>query len=345
MSKFTTEVRFICEAEAGYTDSAGFDHIDEILTLSAPKIFSFKFPIFDEDYRLPLEKKILKHYYTREICEETYGLWKLRLDDRMNMLMPYVNKLYESALLEFNPFHDVDLTRKLDIENNGNNTSTTTDTLERSTEGEHSNTGTLDSDTTSTRNLRGTLDSETSGTNEVTGTSTDSTETSSTHTANGSTWDLYSDTPQGGIRGIQGAENDPALGTDAYLTNARHIIDGSTPTTSSESDSSGTSTSSGESSGTRNDVSTQTGTTGGTRDDTTTDTGSYSTTVNDERNGTKHDLINNVEDYLERVTGKTAGMSYSKMLMDFRETFLNIDKILIDSLDDLFFGLWDWGNV
>lgn len=345
MSKFTTEVRFICESEAGYDSSQGYSTIDDILNISAPKIFDFKFPIFDEDYRLPLEKKILKHFYTREICEETYGLWKLRLDDRMNMLMPYVNQLYESALLKFDPFHDVDLTRKLDIENTGDNNTTTVDTLDREEEGEHSNTGTLDSDTTTTRNLRGTLDSETSGTNDVTGTSSDNTETSTTHTANGSTWDLYSDTPQGGIRGIQGAEDDPALGTNAYLTNARHIIDGSTPTTSGSSDSYGSNTSSAESTGSRNDTTTQTGTTGGTRDDTSTDDGSYSRTLNDVRNGTKRDLLSSTEDYLERVTGKTAGVSYSRMLMEFRETFLNIDKILIDSLDDLFFGLWDWGNV
>lgn len=111
MSKYTTEVRFICEYEAGYDESKGFNDIENIVTLAAPKIFDFDFPIFDENYRLILEKRILKHFYTREICEETYGLWKLRLEDKLNLIMPYYNKMYESAHLPFDPFNDVDVKR------------------------------------------------------------------------------------------------------------------------------------------------------------------------------------------------------------------------------------------
>ena len=114
MSKYTTEVRYICEYEAGLEESEGYNSIDDIVTTAAPKIFSFQFPIFDENYRLPLEKKILKHFYTREISEETYGLWKLKLEDKMNLIMPYYNKLYESAELPFDPFNDTDITKKHD---------------------------------------------------------------------------------------------------------------------------------------------------------------------------------------------------------------------------------------
>ena len=63
MSKYTTEVRFICENAAGYNESQGFNNIESILTKSAPKIFNFDFPMFDETYRLPLEKKILRHFF------------------------------------------------------------------------------------------------------------------------------------------------------------------------------------------------------------------------------------------------------------------------------------------
>lgn len=112
MSKYTTELRYICETEAGLQESEGANNVDQILVQSAPKIFNFAFPIFDENYRLNLETKILKHYYTREIGEETYGLWKLRLNSRLNEIMPYYNKLYESELYQFNPFDDVDLTRE-----------------------------------------------------------------------------------------------------------------------------------------------------------------------------------------------------------------------------------------
>lgn len=114
MSKYTTELRFICEMESGLDESKGYNDVDTIVTAAAPKIFSFDFPIFDEAYRLPLEKKILKHYYTREISEETYGLWKLRLEDKMNLIMPYYNKLYDSDDLPFDPFNDTDITKEHD---------------------------------------------------------------------------------------------------------------------------------------------------------------------------------------------------------------------------------------
>ena len=175
MSKYTTEVRFICEFEAGYDESQGYQSVDEIVTKAAPKIFDFDFPIFDADYRLPLEKRILKHYYTREISEETYGLWKLRLEDKLNLIMPYYNKLYQSELLKYDPLKDVDVTR--------------------SHEGEDKGTTSQADNTTSNRTI-----------------------------TNGNTrWDLYSDTPQGGINGITGDEDSVANNT--YLTDARKITD------------------------------------------------------------------------------------------------------------------------
>lgn len=111
MSTYTTEVRFICETEYGLKESVGQTKVDEILTEVAPKIFDFDFPIFDENYRLVLEKNILRHFYTREIGAETVGLWKLWLEDKMNEIMPYFNKLYEMYVVKVNPLYNFDLTR------------------------------------------------------------------------------------------------------------------------------------------------------------------------------------------------------------------------------------------
>lgn len=109
MSKYTTTVRTICESSLNMSEPAGFDSVNDILKQSAPLVFNFTFPIWDEKYRLTLETKILKHYYMREIGAETVGLWKLWLDERLNLIMPYYNKLYETTILEFNPLYDVDL--------------------------------------------------------------------------------------------------------------------------------------------------------------------------------------------------------------------------------------------
>lgn len=73
-------------------------------------IFDFDYPLFDDDYRVVLETKILKHFYMDEIAFETPALFKFKLDDKLNLIMPYYNKLYESELLNFNPLENVDMT-------------------------------------------------------------------------------------------------------------------------------------------------------------------------------------------------------------------------------------------
>ena len=163
MSKYTTEVRFICEQKAGLEESVGFDQIDSVIAKSWDKIFTTKCSFFDEDYRSVLCAKILKHYYTREIGMETAGLWMLWMNRRMEEIMPYYNQLYRSAQLEFNPFHDVDYYR----------------------EGNRKNDGT----------------SNTSG--------------SSTNTQDNVTRDLYSETPQGALNGVE---------SETYLTDARKVM-------------------------------------------------------------------------------------------------------------------------
>lgn len=135
MSKYTTELRFICESEYGLKESAGGNKVAEILEAVAPKIFSFDFPIFDENYRLALEIKILRHFYTREIGSETYGLWKLRLEDKMNEIMPYLNKFYAMYVQEVNPLYNMNYTK----EHHG----------DRDKEDKYENTGATFSDNTS----------------------------------------------------------------------------------------------------------------------------------------------------------------------------------------------------
>lgn len=120
MSKYTTEVRFICETSAGLTESGGFNSVNDIIKKAIPNVFNFDFPIFDENYRNVLCTKILKHYYTREIGLETVGLWKLKLDTKLNEIMPYYNKMYESETFKYNPLYDTDYTREHTLSKNGN---------------------------------------------------------------------------------------------------------------------------------------------------------------------------------------------------------------------------------
>ena len=48
----------------------------------------------------------------------------------------------------------------------------------------------------------------------------------------------------------------------------------------------------------------------------------------------------NTDEYTEHHFGKQPGASFSKMLSEFRETFMNIDMMVIDNLSDLFMNVW-----
>lgn len=253
MSKYTTEVRFICENSAGLSESEGADNVDSVLDKCWNKIFNFDFPIFDENYRQVLCRKILKHYYTREIAHETVGRWKLALNAKLNEIMPYYNQLYKSELLEFNPFYDVDLTRSREGSGTSNKTSNNTET----------NSGT-------SKNV-----------------------SSGRGTSNTDTLNRFSDTPQNSMD-TQGIADSVPLTTVTKVN----------------------------------------------EDNTTTNESTDTLTRNDSKTGNGTENINSTDKYIETVKGKQGTENYSSLLKKFRETFLNIDMMIIEDCSDCFFTLW-----
>lgn len=177
MSKYTTEVRFICENLAGLDESVGASHVDDVLDACWDKIFN-DFELFEPEYKPVLCKKILKHYYTREIGFETAGMWMLKLNTKMAEIMPYYNQLYHSADLEFDPLHQIDYTKT--VNDARTKTGTTQDASNRTKTMSESDNGT-----------------------DI-GTTSDS----------GTKYDLFSDTPQGGLNGVN---------NETYLTTADKV--------------------------------------------------------------------------------------------------------------------------
>ena len=51
MSKYTTELRFICEEMSGLRESVGYYKVNEVIDKSRANIFSFDYPIFDTNYK------------------------------------------------------------------------------------------------------------------------------------------------------------------------------------------------------------------------------------------------------------------------------------------------------
>lgn len=64
------------------------------------------YPIFDENYRDTLNNNILYHYYENEIGFETAGLFKFYLNQKLNEIMPYYNKLYDNQNKILNSMFD-----------------------------------------------------------------------------------------------------------------------------------------------------------------------------------------------------------------------------------------------
>ena len=58
------------------------------------------------------------------------------------------------------------------------------------------------------------------------------------------------------------------------------------------------------------------------------------------RNDSGQHQTNTLENYTELIKGKMPGKSYMQMVQEFRETFLNIDKMIIDELADLFMMIY-----
>lgn len=103
MSKYTTELRFICESYNNLDTSVGLSRVKTVIDNALPKLFDFDFPIFDENYRKQLEHKIVRHFYLREIGFETVGVFKFYLENKLNEIMPYYNKIYNAYLLDIDP--------------------------------------------------------------------------------------------------------------------------------------------------------------------------------------------------------------------------------------------------
>lgn len=61
------------------------------------------YPIFSEEYRPVLNRKIINHFYFREIGQETPDRFNFMLARKLDEIMPYYNKLYMSEMISFDP--------------------------------------------------------------------------------------------------------------------------------------------------------------------------------------------------------------------------------------------------
>lgn len=233
MSRYTIELRYLIEGnyDLGLKD----------------------YPIFDESYREQLNNKIIQHYYFREIGFETEALFKNRLNQKMNEIMPYYNQIYESSKLKIDPLSTIDLEEVF--------------SRKSKTTGE--------------------------GTSSTSGTGNNTNNFNSTDTTDYGKISKFSDIAQ-----AQTTPNE--ILNDKYLTSAT-VDDGQ---------------------------------------DRNTNTGTNTSQTESTTSGTSTDERNLDEDTTLTRKGNNGNASESELLNMYRETFLNIDMMIIDDLDELFLGIW-----
>lgn len=101
MSKYTIMIKDIVN---NYSITSENKDIDSKLDVARTYLFDFDYPVIDEATKKRIEIAILKHYYMREIAFETVGIFKIKLNDRLNLIMPRYNALYNKQDLNLSPY-------------------------------------------------------------------------------------------------------------------------------------------------------------------------------------------------------------------------------------------------
>lgn len=131
MSKYTMTIRDIVNS---YLLDDNIIKIDDKLEETRQYIFDFDYPVLDDVTKKRIEIAILKHYYYREIAFETVGMFKIKLNDRLNLIMQRYNALYEKQDLNLSPYINSYLnehgnnSNNQNTDNNSENWQTTSDT-------------------------------------------------------------------------------------------------------------------------------------------------------------------------------------------------------------------------
>lgn len=245
-----------------------------VIPVAAKSIFDFDYELFDETYKNIFESKIIKHYYFRNICTDSYDKWKLWLNSKLNEIMPYYNQLYRSATLELNPLYNF----VIDVEHKDSGG----DTLESLTKSNKDG---------SIGETKQNQKSESKNGEDVTNTNTTN-----------KNINKYNDTPQGRLDDIESGK---------YLTEATIVNDTNTGTNTIKY-------------GSKNDIEYKEVTTGKNVENEVTN---------------KNDKLVTDRQYTEKVMGRKDA-SGADLLLKFRETFLNIDMMIIEELNELFESIY-----
>lgn len=316
---------------------------------AAPYIFDFNYPFYDESKREQFQEDFLRHFYFREIGQETYARFSLQLQDKFVTKMDLYNKLFKANEKEFDIFvndivEETTTREHADTRNNTDSTETTNTGKNNQT-----NSQTVKGETTGseTRNGKTSNESSTSNTVNREGSSNNKKDGTTSQTVNGS------ETAEGS-RNENGQESDlpqgnlAAFNDDSYMSHAtkgssttndtrtkKDTTEGTTSdtengSTTEKTTESGSVTDSGTSADTTETQGKSSSTTEGTVTGTTEATGSI--------NATRKEIYNG-NDSGKRIVKGTHG-NQAEMLKAYYESVRNIKEQFYDECEDLFMLIW-----
>lgn len=320
MARYTMNLSEVCEVMTGLnfndmTETNPFDRIDTIADAAAPILVSDRYDLLDNgDDKNSFLRMLFEHYWEYEVCALTPSDFILRLNRKLNEIAPLFNQRYESMKMEFPVFQDVNVWTDGQIDRESH----TTDTLD--TNIKHSDEDTF----TDKRKERGSSDTGYGRANII---------------PKDTKWDYNNDTPQGSISGISDGD---------YLTNYSKHTDEVENKTVKLDPWSGTDVTGGTYEGNGVNFPANAGNNGGEIGGTETFTGfttdneaktkyghNIKTTGNPKSDSTSQDVSGS------HTYGKnSAGMTYARMIEEYRHAMINVFKEMIDELHELFFIIY-----
>lgn len=101
------------------------EKIKNLAKYSRATIFDFDYPLSSNVNKEDFETKILNHFITRRIGFETFTIFQIELDTKLNEIMPKYNKMFD-ALKNWDIFNDGEKTTRDGTDNRNVDTSSDT---------------------------------------------------------------------------------------------------------------------------------------------------------------------------------------------------------------------------
>lgn len=290
------------------------------------------YPIWSEQYRQSLNKKILDHYMFREIGFETPQMFNFYINRTLNEIMPYYNQLYETTILDFDPLSNY----KIDETINYDEIVKLISSIDNETQYKDDTDTGFDGKTS--RDITSITHNDSSGTTDTnTNTDSNSNQSGNSH-SDTSTTDLYvengrySDTPQGMLS--KGFMSDDTWASAANQKDTSNNGNNNQTTINETDTDSKQTTESNTKTSAVNDINQSDTGDVITNNNTTTSSNGSGTSNTDTKSNTDKDSNRH------RVASGYMGITPYEIIKQMRDLIINIDMMIIDDLSELFMGIY-----